>query len=379
MFVGIDKIILSKNEWDQRIFKIEDISLFDLHKSKLGKVSLAKYDREEEKESKPNETRKKDQYYFIDGKDQKLREGERYSLNYRPKGSNSNISIDMSQRGIRIILNPSSLFHRYNLFTEPKLLSSTVLDILNKTLNKFGIKGLDVMSMNLYRLDLAKQAFLSEETSLFIEVLRFRTKGKRMYPKDWNGETFVYGNTMREVTLYNKAMELLTKDLTTKEREEVTKLMEKNYTRLEARWKRKIEVQKLGIKTYKELSECSKDFLNESYKDFIYKNILESMDLDQVKFKEYQKSKDLKEFKEELQKQYPRKYLTVLKDINLINQDRMIEIMREYERMEVNKSSRSKWKKYHNEVLILKSKHDDLIGKVSEKDMLDEIKKKFLE
>jgi hypothetical protein len=175
---------------------------------------------------------------------------------YNPE--NSKVNMTINRHGLQIITNPSKHFHKYDLMTETEKLS-IVSDNVLKVLNKVGIKC-NIQDARVSRLDLAKQAFMSQPVSLYGEAFR-AVKGKRQEKKDYP-DGFYFYNKQHEVCFYDKGKQL-------------SFPKEKNFMRGEVRFKHtKVVQQKTeGIVTLKDLQISGRPHLEKCYKTYLEKQV----------------------------------------------------------------------------------------------------------
>lgn len=161
----------------------------------------------------------------------------------------------INQKGLLVQFNPSKATgHPYHLSATGRDFFTTVRGI-KQDLQEAGIVA-DINRMKLCRLDLAKQAEMSNPFGTYIDAFRMlkgkRAKQQRLYP---NG--YYVGNDSWQTIGYDKGQQL----------SELKVLIdEKNFMRLENKFMdgRLITAQ-VGVTTLPELADCSPDELHAVY------------------------------------------------------------------------------------------------------------------
>lgn len=160
----------------------------------------------------------------------------------------------INQVGLQVQFNPSKAKHPYYLASTGKDFSDTVKGI-RQEMETIGINaGID--QMKLVRLDLAKQAEMSNPFGNYIDAFRMlkgkRAKEQRQYPSD-----YIVGNTRWQTIGYDKGEEL---------RQHKYSIPEKNLMRLESRWLKGQSVSaQFQLNSLPELADLTPGELNSIY------------------------------------------------------------------------------------------------------------------
>lgn len=145
-----------------------------------------------------------------------------YANSIYHNSSLANYSINA--KGLQVQFNPSKALHPYHLSGTGKQFSETIKGI-RQELATIGIDA-NLDEMKLVRLDLAKQAEMSNPFANYIDAFRMlkgkRAKEQRQYPSG-----YIVGNTRWQTIGYDKGEEL---------KQHHHSIPEKNLMRLESRW-----------------------------------------------------------------------------------------------------------------------------------------------
>lgn len=160
----------------------------------------------------------------------------------------------INQVGLQVQFNPSKAKHPYHLAATGKEFSDTVKSI-RQEMAAIGINT-NLDQMKLVRLDLAKQAEMSNPFGNYIDAFRMlkgkRAKEQRQYPSG-----YIVGNTRWQTIGYDKGEELKQHKYT---------IPEKNLMRLESRWLKGQSVSaQFHLATLPELADLTPGELNSIY------------------------------------------------------------------------------------------------------------------
>ena len=145
-----------------------------------------------------------------------------YANSIYHNSSLANYSINA--KGLQVQFNPSKALHPYHLTGTGKQFSAIVQQV-SQEIRGIGIDA-DIDQMKLVRLDLAKQAEMSNPFANYIDAFRMlkgkRAKEQRQYPSG-----YIVGNTRWQTIGYDKGEEL---------KQHHHSIPEKNLMRIESRW-----------------------------------------------------------------------------------------------------------------------------------------------
>ncbi len=165
-------------------------------------------------------------------------------------------NFDVSPKGLKVSFNPSKIRHPYRLNTDPVDVGR-IGEQVQKLLQDRGVLA-DLGSMQLYRVDLAKDAQLKQNPLMYGSACGAGLHGKRLrataYPDGHR-----WGNTQREVNFYNKTREVL-------ERAKLT--IEPNTSRMEVKLKQhRSTANTLGFYAFRDLCNADPKHLTSVYRD----------------------------------------------------------------------------------------------------------------
>lgn len=211
---GIDKLVLTTTE-----FSVSDDLLLNRHEfPKLAGQRFA------ERDCKP--------LYHV-GK--KPIYGEKAYIN------SERFNLNINQHGMQIILNPSKILHPFELLTNGKDLQR-VIEGIETELIDLGV-GVSLASMNVARLDIAKQSNMPRLVSHYAPAFdQLKLKGTRSAKVMHNLETFGLRNNSVQACFYDKI------------REQNPKALPSNFMRAEMRLTKGRAVQNYaGLKRFHEV------------------------------------------------------------------------------------------------------------------------------
>jgi hypothetical protein len=163
------------------------------------------------------------------------------------------MNMSISGYGMQVLVNPSKLFHPYELLTDVGKLQE-VKSIIEQELQEVGVKA-DIEGAKMFRLDLAKQATMKQPVLMYAEAFR-TVKAKRLTGRTYpNG--FYFSNKGSELCFYDKGLEAKILGL-------------HNFMRGEARFKKGEIVQKqTGLVTFSDLLRADADYLTNKYNNYL--------------------------------------------------------------------------------------------------------------
>lgn len=164
----------------------------------------------------------------------------------------------INKTGIQVILNPSKIFHPYELSDTDK--TKQAVSIVQKKLSDAGII-LDYDTAVISRMDLAKQKFMDRDTRTYIPALSF-LKGKKMKGVQYE-MGYRWGNNTHENTMYDKSIE--------------SNLPTPNLLRNEVKFKNtKFTQRTTGIHSLNELYRAGTPYLTQVYNEYLSKKLFTS-------------------------------------------------------------------------------------------------------
>lgn len=113
------------------------------------------------------------------------------------------LSMSINGFGMQVLVNPSKLFHPFDLLTDVGKLKD-VKAMMEEDLRDVGIRA-DLDEAKLFRLDLAKQGTMQQPVLMYAEAFR-TVKAKRLTGRTYpNG--FYFSNKGTEICFYDKGLE----------------------------------------------------------------------------------------------------------------------------------------------------------------------------
>jgi hypothetical protein len=201
--------------------------------------------------------------------------------------NSENLSMSIGGFGMQILLNPSKLFHPFELLTDVSKLEE-VKHIVEEDLKEVGV-SLNLEDSKIFRLDLAKQATMKQPVLMYSEAFR-TVKAKRLTGRTYpNG--FYFSNKGTEICFYDKGLE--------------SKILGvNNFMRGEIRFRKgEIVAKNVGVNTFGELLKTDANYLtacyNSSLQDRMFK-VKKVLNKGLVDFSQEE------QFIQFLQAQYPR-------------------------------------------------------------------------
>lgn len=182
-------------------------------------------------------------------------------------------NLNINSYGLQVTFNPSKTYHPYELCTDAKVLEKRI-ETLSKDIYGRGIR-LDIEQANISRIDLAKNAEMSQPCIAYSPVLSWlniqRAKRSAMYPDGHTSNNNKFG-----LNFYNKGKELRENDIQV--------IQHDNMMRCELQLKGTQSVcKRIGIGNIKTLYESGITPLNDFYNDTLTKDIFKSKNITQYR------------------------------------------------------------------------------------------------
>jgi len=137
---------------------------------------------------------------------------------------------DIDYRGMRVIFNPSKMYHPYHLTTTGDNLNRAIEHIVTET-EGIGIHA-NIREAKISRLDIASQAEMTRQPGMYADAYKL-CNGKRMGNRSEYPGGYRMGNKSVATICYDKAKEIRDKDITGK-----IQVPETNLLRVENRWQK---------------------------------------------------------------------------------------------------------------------------------------------
>jgi len=182
-------------------------------------------------------------------------------------------NLNINSYGLQVTFNPSKTYHPYELCTDAKVLEKRI-ETLSKDIYGRGIR-LDIEQANISRIDLAKNAEMSQPCIAYSPVLSWlniqRAKRSAMYPDGHTSNNNKFG-----LNFYNKGKELRENDIQV--------IPHDNMMRCELQLKGTQSVcKRIGIGNIRTLYESGITPLNDFYNDTLTKDVFKSKNITQYR------------------------------------------------------------------------------------------------
>lgn len=182
-------------------------------------------------------------------------------------------NLNINSYGLQVTFNPSKTYHPYELCADAKVLEKRI-ETLSKDIYGRGIR-LDIEQANISRIDLAKNAEMSQPCIAYSPVLSWlniqRAKRSAMYPDGHTSNNNKFG-----LNFYNKGKELRENDIQV--------IQHDNMMRCELQLKGTQSVcKRIGIGNIRTLYESGITPLNDFYNDTLTKDIFKSKNITQYR------------------------------------------------------------------------------------------------